>query len=121
MAPTLLRRNGGLEDRVTMSKLAAGKRWDVSKHNTARCVLCEEEFDSQRHPLMECIGYEVHEARNNWQKNPLVKTLFSMERGALLAFYHGKVSSRSMIGKLNLIFCLPKTLIFFEIGWGKLF
>ena len=46
MAPTLLRRNGGLEDRVTMSKLAAGKRWDVSKHNTAKCVLCEEEFDS---------------------------------------------------------------------------
>ena len=68
MAPTLLRRNGGLEDRVTMSKLAAGKRWDVSKHNTAKCVLCEEEFDSQRHPLMECIGYEVHEARSNWRQ-----------------------------------------------------
>ena len=41
----------------------------------------------------------------NLGKNPLVKTLFSMERGALLAFYHGEVSSRSMIGKLNLIFC----------------
>ena len=39
------------------------------------------------------------------KKKTLVKTLFSMERGALLAFYHGEVSSRSMIGKLNLIFC----------------
>ena len=67
MAPTLLRRNGGLEDRVTMSKLAAGKRWDVSKHNPAKCVLCEEEFESQRHPMMGCIGYEVHECRQQWQ------------------------------------------------------
>ena len=68
MAPTLLRRNGGLEDRVTMSKLAAGKRFDCSKFNPAKCVLCDEVFESQRHPMMGCIGYEVHECRNQWQK-----------------------------------------------------
>ena len=68
MAPTLLRRNGGLEDRVTMSKLAADKRFDCSKFNPAKCVLCDEVFENQRHPMMGCIGYEVHECRNQWQK-----------------------------------------------------
>ena len=68
MAPKLLRRNGGFEDRVTMLKLAAGKRWDVSRHNKATCLLCEEEFESQRHPLMACPAYEVHNARQRWRE-----------------------------------------------------
>ena len=50
-----------------MSKLAAGKRFDCSKFNPAKCVLCDEVFESQRHPMMGCIGYEVHECRNQWQ------------------------------------------------------
>jgi hypothetical protein len=67
MAPKLLKRNGGFEDRVTMLKLAAGKRWDVNRHNTATCSLCEEVFTDQRHPLMVCTGYEVNLARQRWR------------------------------------------------------
>lgn len=74
-APKLLKRNGGFEDRVTMLKLAAGKRWDVSRHKKGVCVLCEESFTSQRHPMMTCIGIEVHEARNRWKSN--MKTVIS--------------------------------------------
>jgi hypothetical protein len=68
-AAKLLRRNGGFEDSVTMLKLAAGKRWDVSRHNKARCLLCDEEFSDQRHAMMECTALEVHSARENWKKN----------------------------------------------------
>ena len=68
MAPKLLRRNGGFEDRVTMLKLAAGKRWDVSRHNKGTCLLCEEEFEDQRHPLMACTAYEVYNARQRWRE-----------------------------------------------------
>ena len=65
----LLRRNGGFEDLVTMIKLGAGKRRDVSRHNKAVCVLCEEEFSSQKHPMMTCSAIEVHNARELWKKN----------------------------------------------------
>ena len=65
----LMVRNGGFEDRVTMLKLGAGKRWDVSKHNKARCVLCEEEFSDQRHAMMLCPAIEVHNARELWKNN----------------------------------------------------
>ena len=68
MAHKLLKRNGGFEDRVTMLKLKSGRRWDVSKHNPALCSLCGESFDSQRHPMMCCIGYEVSAAREEWKK-----------------------------------------------------
>jgi hypothetical protein len=68
-AQKLLRRNGGFEDLVTMMKLGAGKRWDVSRHNKADCVLCEEEFSSQRHPMMTCVAIEVHNARELWKNN----------------------------------------------------
>ena len=68
MAPKLLLRNGGFEDRVTMLKLAAGKRWDVSRHNKATCLLCEEEFMDQRHPLFNCAAYEVYNARQLWKE-----------------------------------------------------
>jgi hypothetical protein len=73
MAPKLLLRNGGFEDRITMLKLAAGKRWDVSRHNKATCLLCEEEFVDQRHPLFNCPGYEVQHARQLWKEQ--VKTM----------------------------------------------
>jgi hypothetical protein len=68
-AQKLLRRNGGFEDLVTMLKLGAGKRWDVSRHNKAVCVLCEEDFASQRHPMMTCAAIEVHNARELWKSN----------------------------------------------------
>jgi hypothetical protein len=69
IAPTLLRRNGGFEDWVTMVKLGAGKRWDVSEHNPAECVLCGESFNSQRHAMMACMAMECHDAREAWKKN----------------------------------------------------
>ena len=68
MAQKLLRRNGGFEDRVTMLKLASGKRWDVSRHNSAVCLLCDEKFTDQRHPLMTCTAYEVQNARQRWRE-----------------------------------------------------
>jgi hypothetical protein len=81
MAQKLLMRNGGFEDRVTMVKLAAGKRWDVSRHNKARCLLCDEEFENQRHPLLQCIAIEVHNARTQWRKR--IDDRISGERSSL--------------------------------------
>ena len=63
LAPKLMRRNGGYEDRVTMSKLALDKRYDISKHNPGCCIICEEKFETQKHPMMGCIGHVVSEAR----------------------------------------------------------
>ena len=68
LAPKLLKRNGGYEDRVTMSKLALDKRWDISKHNKAHCAICEETFDTQRHPMMGCCGHVVSAAREAWRE-----------------------------------------------------
>jgi len=79
-ASTLLKRNGGFEDRVTMVKLAAGKRWDVSRHNKERCVLCQEEFSDQRHAMMDCIALEVHNAREAW-KNGVKELIAKAEMG----------------------------------------
>jgi hypothetical protein len=73
-AAGLLKRNGGFEDRVTMLKLAAGKRWDVSRHNKAKCVLCGEEFSDQRHAMICCMALEVHNARGVW-KNSIKKLI----------------------------------------------
>jgi hypothetical protein len=74
----LMVRNGGFEDRVTMLKLGAGKRWDVSRHNKAVCVLCEQEFSSQRHPMMTCSAMEVHNARELWKTN--IRSLIAKAR-----------------------------------------
>jgi hypothetical protein len=52
-----------------MLKLGAGKRWDVSRHNRAKCVLCEEEFSDQRHAMMTCPAMEVFNARELWKNN----------------------------------------------------
>jgi hypothetical protein len=68
-ASKLMTRNGGCEDLVTMVKLGAGKRWDISRHNPAKCVLCEEEFSDQRHAMMACTAMEVHNARELWKSN----------------------------------------------------
>jgi hypothetical protein len=65
----LMIRNGGFEDRVTMLKLGAGKRWDVSRHNKAKCVLCEELFSDQRHAMMSCPAIEVFNARELWRSS----------------------------------------------------
>ena len=51
-----------------MLKLASGKRWDVSRHNSAVCLLCDEKFTDQRHPLMTCTAYEVQNARQRWRE-----------------------------------------------------
>jgi hypothetical protein len=52
-----------------MLKLGAGKRWDVSRHNKKKCVLCEETFSDQRHAMMSCTAIEVFNARELWKKN----------------------------------------------------
>ena len=58
-----------------------GKRWDVSRHNKARCLLCDEEFENQRHPLLQCIAIEVHNARTQWRKR--IDDRISGERSSL--------------------------------------
>jgi hypothetical protein len=91
----LLRRNGGFEDLVTMIKLGAGKRWDVSRHNKADCMLCEEEFLSQKHPMMTCSAIEVHNARELWKKN--IKSLIAKARLELrndMEEYYGNVFNK---------------------------
>jgi hypothetical protein len=57
MAPKLLLRNGGFEDRVTMLKLAAGKRWDVSRHNKATKLLhqCHKQVQDMWKALVEYL------------------------------------------------------------------
>ena len=65
----LMIRNGGFEDRVTMLKLGAGKRWDVSRHNKAKCILCDEVFSDQRHAMMLCPAIEVFNARELWRSS----------------------------------------------------
>ena len=60
MAPSLLRRNGGLEDCATMLRLSAGKRWEYSRHNVILCKACSGNMRGLRHPLLKCY----HPARN---------------------------------------------------------
>ena len=47
-------------------------------HNITVCVLCEEEFSSQKHPMMSCSAIEVHNARQLWKGN--LKSLIAKAR-----------------------------------------
>ena len=49
-----------------------------------------------------------------FRRKKLGGTLFSMERGALLAFDHGEFSSGKVIGKLNRIFFLTQKTYFYR-------
>jgi hypothetical protein len=93
----LMIRNGGFEDRVTMMKLGAGKRWDVSRHNTEKCILCEEVFSDQRHAMMSCTAIEVFNARELWKKNirGLIEKASMNLRIAMDDYY------RNVFGKLD--------------------
>jgi len=63
LAFSLLKRNGGLEDHSTMLRLAAGKRWDHSRHRGNVCKACQGEFSGLRHPLLQCGNLALGEAR----------------------------------------------------------
>ena len=93
----LMIRNGGFEDRVTMMKLGAGKRWDVSRHNTDKCILCGEVFSDQRHAMMSCAAIEVFNARELWKRN--IKNL--MEKAGMSLRIAMEEYYRNIFGKLD--------------------
>jgi hypothetical protein len=69
MAPSLLRRNGGLEDCATMLRLSAGKRWEYSRHNVVMCKACSGNMRGLRHPLLKCNHLRLGIAREEWKKS----------------------------------------------------
>ena len=69
MAFSLLKRNGSLEDHATMQRLAAGKRWEHSRHNHILCKACLGDFRGQRHPLLLCNNLAMIKARKTWLDN----------------------------------------------------
>ena len=69
MAFSLLKRNGSLEDHATMLRLAAGKRWEYSRHNKILCKACQGDFRGLRHPLLQCNCLPMLKARKLWVDN----------------------------------------------------
>jgi hypothetical protein len=69
MAFTLLKRNGGLEDHATMSRLAAGKRHEYQRYNIVLCKACQGDFRGFSHPLRRCSNIQMVEARKLWMDN----------------------------------------------------
>ena len=69
MAFSLLRRNGGLEDHATMSRLASGKKWDYQRYNGVLCKACQGDFRGPSHPLLKCSNIAISTARNLWLAN----------------------------------------------------
>ena len=66
MAFSLLKRNGGLEDHATMSRLAAGKRHEYQRYNVVLCKACNGNFRGFSHPLRKCSNIQMVEARKLW-------------------------------------------------------
>ena len=69
MAFDLLKRNGSLEDHATMLRLAAGKRWEFSRHNKIVCKACQGNFRGLRHPLLQCNNLQMIMSRKLWIDN----------------------------------------------------
>ena len=69
MAFSLLKRNGSLEDHATMSRLAAGKRWEFSRHNKIACKACLGDFRGLKHPLLKCNNLQMIKVRKVWLDN----------------------------------------------------
>jgi hypothetical protein len=69
MAFSLLRRNVGLEDHATMSRLASGKKWDYQRYNVVLCKACQGDFRGPSHPLLKCSNLAITAARNLWLAN----------------------------------------------------
>ena len=69
MAFDLLKRNGSLEDHATMLRLAAGKRWEFSRHNKIVCKACQGDFRGLRHPLLKCNNLHMIKSRKLWIDN----------------------------------------------------
>jgi hypothetical protein len=69
MAFSLLKRNGGLEDHATMSRLASGKKWAYQRYNVVPCKACQGDFRGASHPLLKCSNLTMVSARNLWLSN----------------------------------------------------
>ena len=69
MAFDLLKRNGSLEDHATMMRLAAGTRWEFSRHNKIVCKACLGDFRGLRHPLLQCNNLQMLKSRKLWIDN----------------------------------------------------
>jgi hypothetical protein len=69
MAFSLLKRNGGLEDHATMSRLASGKKWAYQRYNIVPCKACQGDFRGPAHPLLKCSNLTMTNARNLWLTN----------------------------------------------------
>ncbi len=69
LAFSLLKRNGGLEDHATMSRLALGKKWAYQRYNIVPCKACQSDFRGPSHPLLKCSNLTMTNARNLWLSN----------------------------------------------------
>ena len=69
LAFALLKRNGSLEDYATMQRLAAGKRWEFSRHNKIACKACLGDFRGLKHPLLQCNNLHMNKVRKTWIDN----------------------------------------------------
>ena len=50
----MLGKTGSMEDNTAVNRIAAGKRWKMSRHNLEVCHACGEDSRSNHHALRKC-------------------------------------------------------------------
>ena len=76
----MLGKAGSMEDKSAINRIAAGKRWKMSRHNLEICHACGEDSRSNHHALRKCKAKEVVEARKIWMDEISKKIMKTKDR-----------------------------------------
>ena len=76
----MLGKTGSMEDNTAVNRIAAGKRWKMSRHNLEVCHACGEDSRSTHHALRKCKEKGVVEARKIWMDEVSRKIMKTKDR-----------------------------------------